>query len=78
MAAANNAPKTPKNGRAHQRVSFAKISDTIEVPDLLALQTESFDWLVGDDAWKERLAEAEAAGRTDVPTASLVCGRSAL
>ena len=70
MAAANNAPKTPKNGRAHQRVSFAKISDTIEVPDLLALQTESFDWLVGDDAWKERLAEAEAAGRTDVPTVS--------
>jgi DNA-directed RNA polymerase subunit beta len=36
------------------------------VPDLLALQTESFDWLVGNDAWKQRLAQAQAEGRTDV------------
>jgi DNA-directed RNA polymerase subunit beta len=51
-------------------LSFAKISDTLTVPDLLALQTESFDWLVGNDAWKSRLTEAQAAGRTDVPTQS--------
>jgi DNA-directed RNA polymerase subunit beta len=51
-------------------LSFAKISDTLTVPDLLALQTESFDWLVGNDAWKARLTEAQAAGRTDVPTQS--------
>jgi len=25
------------------------------VPNLLALQTESFDWLVGNDAWKVRV-----------------------
>jgi DNA-directed RNA polymerase subunit beta len=41
------------------------------VPGLLALQTESFDWLLGNDKWKER---AEAAttkvGRTDVPAQS--------
>jgi DNA-directed RNA polymerase subunit beta len=27
----------------------------LEVPNLLALQTESFDWLVGNDAWKARI-----------------------
>ncbi|KAB1662259.1 DNA-directed RNA polymerase subunit beta [Pseudoclavibacter chungangensis] len=70
MAAARNASPTPKTGRNAHRLSFAKISDTLEVPDLLALQTESFDWLVGNDAWKARLAEAEAAGRTDVATQS--------
>ncbi|MFT4124386.1 MAG: DNA-directed RNA polymerase subunit beta [Microbacteriaceae bacterium] len=71
MAAARNAStNSPKNGRAHQRLSFAKISDTLTIPDLLALQTESFDWLVGNDAWKQRLAEGEAAGRTDLATRS--------
>ena len=68
MAAARNATTTtsPKNGRGASRLSFAKISDTLTVPDLLALQTESFDWLVGNEAWRDRLAEAQAAGRTDV------------
>ncbi len=73
MAAARNATNsttTPKNGRGASRLSFAKISDTLTVPDLLALQTESFDWLVGNEAWKARVAEAEAAGRTDVPSTS--------
>jgi DNA-directed RNA polymerase subunit beta len=70
LAAARNATntdKTPKNGRAASRLSFAKITDTLTVPDLLALQTESFDWLVGNDAWKARVAEAEAQGRQDLP-----------
>ena len=68
MAAARNASSTnsPKNGRDHQRLSFAKISDTVTVPNLLALQLESFDWLVGNDAWKERVAEAQAQGRDDI------------
>ena len=72
MAAARTAKnsQSPKNGRSASRLSFAKISDTLTVPDLLALQTESFDWLVGNDAWKARLTEAQAAGRTDVPTQS--------
>ncbi|HLP23400.1 MAG TPA: DNA-directed RNA polymerase subunit beta [Microbacteriaceae bacterium] len=68
MAAARNASTpTPKNGRGASRLSFAKITDTLTVPDLLALQTESFDWLVGNDAWKARLAEAKKAGRQDLP-----------
>ena len=67
MAAARNATTTtPKNGRGASRLSFAKISDTLTVPDLLALQTESFDWLVGNDIWKDRLAEATEQGRTDL------------
>ncbi len=72
MAAARNASTntSPKNGRAASRLSFAKITDTLTVPDLLALQTESFDWLVGNDIWKARVAEAQAAGRQDLPSRS--------
>ncbi|CAN5352027.1 DNA-directed RNA polymerase subunit beta [soil metagenome] len=69
MAAARSASskKPLKNGRTASRLSFAKITDTLTVPDLLALQTESFDWLVGNDAWKARLTEAKAAGNDSVP-----------
>ncbi len=66
MAAARNATPTPQNGRDASRLSFAKITDTLTVPDLLALQTESFDWLVGSDAWKRRVEEGTAQGRTDL------------
>ena len=52
---------------ASGRLSFAKIREPLEVPDLLALQTESFDWLLGNEKWQERLAEALDAGRRDVP-----------
>ena len=69
MVAARSASskKSLKNGRTASRLSFAKITDTLTVPDLLALQTESFDWLVGNDAWKARSAEAKAAGNDAVP-----------
>ncbi|HXH33383.1 MAG TPA: DNA-directed RNA polymerase subunit beta [Plantibacter sp.] len=71
MAAARNATtNSPKNGRGASRLSFAKITDTLTVPDLLALQTESFDWLVGNDVWKARVDEATQAGRQDLPTKS--------
>jgi DNA-directed RNA polymerase subunit beta len=50
--AAKNA-KTIKNDRYAQRPSFAKTLEPIQVPDLLSLQTESFDWLVGNPAWRE-------------------------
>src|SRR5690606_31444341 len=68
LAAARNASSTdnPKNGRDHSRLSFAKISDTLSVPNLLALQLESFDWLVGNDEWKERVKQAQAEGRDDI------------
>ncbi|HZY75113.1 MAG TPA: DNA-directed RNA polymerase subunit beta, partial [Jatrophihabitantaceae bacterium] len=41
---------------APPRTSFAKIREPLEVPNLLALQTESFDWLVGNEAWQNRVA----------------------
>ncbi len=52
------------------RLSFAKIREPLEVPDLLALQTESFDWLLGNERWQARVAAAKAQGRTDVPDRS--------
>jgi len=38
--------KNQGTGRDANRVSFAKVTDALTVPDLLALQTESFDWLI--------------------------------
>ena len=48
------------------RVSFARIREPLEVPDLLALQRDSFDWLVGNERWRQRVEEAQAEGRTDI------------
>ena len=45
------------------RVSFAKITEPLEVPNLLALQTASFDRLIGNDTWKTRVASASGEGR---------------
>jgi len=55
------------NRSASRRISFAQISEPIEVPNLIGLQTESFDWLLGNDIWKARVAAAKKAGRNDVP-----------
>jgi DNA-directed RNA polymerase subunit beta len=55
---------------ASPRVTFAKLGDPLQVPDLLSLQTTSFDWLLGNERWQERAAEAASAGREDVPQTS--------
>ena len=71
MAASRTATQTMSSAiTASGRVSFAKIREPLEVPDLLALQTESFDWLLGNERWQARVAEAKAAGRGDVPDRS--------
>ncbi|MFL6055306.1 MAG: DNA-directed RNA polymerase subunit beta, partial [Actinoallomurus sp.] len=67
MAASRNASTT---ATGPNRVSFARIKEPLEVPDLLALQTESFDWLLGNERWKARVDAAQQAGRKDVPTQS--------
>ncbi|MCO5994667.1 DNA-directed RNA polymerase subunit beta [Actinoallomurus rhizosphaericola] len=67
MAASRNASTT---ATGPNRVSFARIKEPLEVPDLLALQTESFDWLLGNERWKARVTAAQQAGRKDVPTQS--------
>ncbi|MFE5341730.1 DNA-directed RNA polymerase subunit beta [Isoptericola sp. NPDC056578] len=73
--AASRTPSVPSadaiaNRTASRRVSFAKIYEPLEVPDLLGLQTESFDWLLGSPAWQARVEAATAAGRSDVPATS--------
>ena len=34
------------------RVSFAKLTEPLALPDLLSLQTSSYGWLVGSDEWR--------------------------
>ncbi len=71
MAASRIATQTTSSAiTASGRVSFAKIREPLEVPDLLALQTESFDWLLGNERWQARIAQALEEGRTDVPERS--------
>ncbi|WP_151083496.1 DNA-directed RNA polymerase subunit beta [Nocardioides cynanchi] len=53
---AENSSTTP------QRISFAKINEVLEVPKLLSLQTDSFNWLIGNDDWLAQVAVREAAG----------------
>jgi DNA-directed RNA polymerase subunit beta len=55
---------------ASGRISFGRIHEPLEVPNLLALQTESFDWLLGNAKWQARVAAAVEDGRQDVPTTS--------
>ena len=52
------------------RVSFAKIKEPMEVPNLLDLQRDSFDWLIGSDSWRAKVAAAAEHGRTDINTKS--------
>jgi DNA-directed RNA polymerase subunit beta len=60
LAVSRSGKKRSANGSrsgipgAPARTSFAKIREPLEVPNLLALQTESFDWLVGNNAWQAR------------------------
>ncbi|MSW38397.1 MAG: DNA-directed RNA polymerase subunit beta, partial [Actinobacteria bacterium] len=50
-----------------KRVSFAKIREPLEVPDLLALQRESFDWLLGNEVWQARVQASMESGNTEIP-----------
>ncbi len=43
---------------APNRISFAKLREPLEVPGLLDVQTDSFEWLIGSERWR-----ANAAGR---------------
>jgi DNA-directed RNA polymerase subunit beta len=64
--ASSRATKTPATAvsanpsfpGAPTRVTFAKIREPLEVPDLLDLQIQSFEWLVGNEAWFQRRIDA--------------------
>ena len=68
LLAASRKTATPANGPL--RVSFGKIRQPLEVPNLLALQTESFDWLLGNEKWRARVAESIKSGNNDIPQSS--------
>ena len=55
---------------APARISFAKIREPLEVPNLLSLQLDSVDWLLGNDAWRSRIDVVEKSGRGEVPKTS--------
>ena len=59
-----------KSSVAPRRISFAKIREPLEVPNLLALQVESVDWLLGNDAWRSRIAQSDSTNRGEIPTTS--------
>ena len=63
LAASRTASPMSTARTASGRLSFAKIREPLEVPDLLALQTESFDWLLGNERWQERVAAAAEHAR---------------
>ena len=55
---------------ASRRINFATIAEPMQVPNLLALQTESFDWLVGNERWRERVEAANAVRPGSLPEVS--------
>lgn len=59
-------PKNSTNNSvpgAPNRISFAKLREPLEVPGLLDVQTDSFEWLIGSPRWREAaIARGEGAG----------------
>lgn len=70
MAVSRVASKNTNVVSPSGRISFAKIHEPLEIPNLLDLQINSFDWLVGNEAWQARVAEAKEQGRNDINTKS--------
>ena len=70
MAASRNA-STTQNSTSPRRISFAKIAEPLEVPKLLALQTNSFDWLVGNERWDAQVEQRTSAGEDVSPKSGL-------
>lgn len=61
--AASPSPSRPQSSSnnsvpgAPNRVSFARLREPLEVPGLLDVQTDSFEWLIGSPRWRESAAE---------------------
>lgn len=61
--AASPSPSRPQSSSnnsvpgAPNRVSFAKLREPLEVPGLLDVQTDSFEWLISSPRWRESAAE---------------------
>ncbi len=70
MAASRSASKNTNVVSPSGRISFAKIPEPLEVPNLLDLQIDSYNWLIGNEDWQRNVKERLDAGRTDVNTRS--------
>ncbi|WP_237237622.1 DNA-directed RNA polymerase subunit beta [Rothia nasimurium] len=71
MVASSTSHTEAANGVGSQRrISFAKIAEPLQVPNLLALQLDSFDQLVGNERWAAKAAVAAETGDTSVSQTS--------
>ncbi|MGH3095545.1 MAG: DNA-directed RNA polymerase subunit beta [Streptosporangiales bacterium] len=68
MATTRNTSTTKSTGP--HRVSFARLREPLEIPDLLDLQVETFDWLVGNERWQRRVEAAKSGADPGVSTQS--------
>ncbi|HVB27432.1 MAG TPA: DNA-directed RNA polymerase subunit beta, partial [Mycobacteriales bacterium] len=66
LAAPRTAPGTTVSPSLASRITFAKIREPLEVPNLLALQTTSFDWLVGNPSWRAGVADGTPSGLEEI------------
>ncbi|MBO0891913.1 MAG: DNA-directed RNA polymerase subunit beta, partial [Acidothermales bacterium] len=60
MAASRNTStiSTPNGPR---RISFARLREPLDIPNLLDVQVESFDWLIGNERWQAKLVDDHTA-----------------
>ena len=70
MAARSNSATSTTSSNP-RRISFAKIDEPLGLPRLLSLQTDSFDWLVGNEAWEAQVQSRVDAGEDVSPKSGL-------
>ena len=63
LAASRSALKNTNVVSSTGRISFAKIHEPLEVPNLLDLQIDAYNWLIGNETWRTKVEAQEA--RTD-------------
>ncbi|MGB7164307.1 MAG: DNA-directed RNA polymerase subunit beta, partial [Mycobacterium sp.] len=79
MAVSRQSKKTPQRSTssnssvpgAPDRISFAKLREPLEVPGLLDVQTDSFEWLIGAPRWREAAAARGASTGVANPVGGL-------
>ena len=68
MAASRSALKNTNVVSSTGRLSFAKIHEPLEVPNLLDLQIDAYNWLIGNETWREKVDGQPGRRATDVNT----------
>jgi DNA-directed RNA polymerase subunit beta len=66
LAASRTTSAPSTSSLAPRRISFARIDEPLEVPDLLALQTASFKWLIGSDEWRSTVEAGSLSGLEEI------------